>query len=358
MILPRRSQIAPPSPSVNYDDLPSPRRRKSTVGVNYNPAPQYASSSTPAPRKVGNVIHSPPPDDLNVGRDELDESITMPTTTKKRDRVTNGDGDEGDEEDGVEMGRKADARLSMVSRKSTGRGVVEPDADTDDEAPSELGAPSFRYDGNTGVDDGDLGLGSDDGEDGDAGLEKEAVAAEEGSEEEAAAPNEPERHPRPTARNGKRRVDPPPAKVLAKKRRTRLSRLDNGPSCPFVLAGGNLILRTDDEDGVHGDFVSRRSGRQHFKPLAYWRGEKFEYTRGPALPVIKEVVHIPPEYVEPFAAQRKRGRTGRSQSVRRGHGNGGSGRGSDEPEEAGWDEGTNPVGVVKDPSGRELYRRE
>lgn len=114
---------------------------------------------------------------------------------------------------------------------------------------------------------------------------------------------------------------------------------------------------------MHGDFVSRRSGRQHFKPLAYWRGEKFEYQRGNYLPVIKEVVHIPEEHIEPFAARNKRSRTGRSESVRptNGHANGhtnGHG-GTHEPEEAGWDDGTDPIGLVKEfPSGRETHRRE
>jgi len=106
--------------------------------------------------------------------------------------------------------------------------------------------------------------------------------------------------------------------------------------------------------------VSRRSGRQHFAPLAYWRGEKFEYQRGINLPVIKEVVHIPVSPVEPYAARSKRARTGRSQSARangNGHGNGHP-AGSYEPEEAGWDDGTDPIGMVKEfPSGKEIHRR-
>ena len=61
------------------------------------------------------------------------------------------------------------------------------------------------------------------------------------------------------------------------------------------------MLKLDDEDGVHGDFQTRRSGRQHFKPLKWWKGEKFEYKKGPQLAVIKEVVHVPDDYVEPLS---------------------------------------------------------
>jgi len=173
--LPRRSQVAPPSPAIDFDDLPSPGRRPSTIGVNFNLTPSTASASA---RKVGNIIHSPPPDpdEADLSADVLDEDLAsqaLPrsSNTKKRGRkstATNGDDDEGD---GVEMGRNTDARLSMASRKS---GVVDPGADTDEEEPSEVGGPSFRFDGN--LDDGVGGNGMDaDEEDAaaDAGLEED-----------------------------------------------------------------------------------------------------------------------------------------------------------------------------------------
>jgi len=235
--LPRRSQVAPPSPAIDFDDLPSPGRRPSTIGVNFNLTPSTASASA---RKVGNIIHSPPPDpdEADLSADVLDEDLAsqaLPrsSNTKKRGRkstATNGDDDEGD---GVEMGRNTDARLSMASRKS---GVVDPGADTDEEEPSEVGGPSFRFDGN--LDDGVGGNGMDaDEEDAeaDAGLEEAAMAAEVGSaeEDEDQAPNERERHPRPTGKRGKKRYDlPPAARVRAPKKRTRVSRLENG-ACPL-----------------------------------------------------------------------------------------------------------------------------
>jgi len=121
----------------------------------------------------------------------------------------------------------------LASRKS---GVVDPGADTDEEEPSEVGGPSFRFDGN--LDDGVGGNGMDaDEEDAeaDAGLEEAAMAAEVGSaeEDEDQAPNERERHPRPTGKRGKKRYDlPPAARVRAPKKRTRVSRLENG-ACPL-----------------------------------------------------------------------------------------------------------------------------
>lgn len=196
---------------------------------------------------------------MDLGDDELDEamvsqSVPKNTNSKKRSRPANGNGngdDEGDggedEGDGVEMGRNA-PRSSVASRKSVnGNGNVDPEADTDDEMPSEAGGPSFRFDGDGVEHDGDMGgLGGhdqqdqgnqedqedqeqdDEEDDDDAELEEVAIAAEEGSEDEA--PNEPERHPRVGAKPRKKRVDPPPAQVMAKKKRTRLSRLANSRS--------------------------------------------------------------------------------------------------------------------------------
>ena len=64
----------------------------------------------------------------------------------------------------------------------------------------------------------------------------------------------------------------------------------------------------------------RRSQREHYKPLEYWRGEKLVYGRtshtGPILvPQIKEIIRIPKEVSVPLGTKRKRGSTrARSQS--------------------------------------------
>ena len=64
----------------------------------------------------------------------------------------------------------------------------------------------------------------------------------------------------------------------------------------------------------------RRSQREHYKPLEYWRGEKLVYGRtshtGPILvPQIKEIIRIPKGVSVPLGTKRKRGSTrARSQS--------------------------------------------
>ena len=183
-------------------------------------------------------------------RTSIAKSTPASTSLRGVDAFEDGeDDDDGDE--GVEMGRDNNTRLSMISRKSMNR-TVDAEADTDDEMPSEAGGPSFRFDGNTEIDDinvegdgagqeeqtvEDIGVAAaavadddEDDDDDDAAMEEEAVAAEEG-EEDGEVPSEPERHPRPTAKRGRKRVDPIHSAVVAKKKKTtRLSRLENGQS--------------------------------------------------------------------------------------------------------------------------------
>ena len=245
--LPRRSQIAPPSPSVSFEQIPSPRKSKSSIGVIHRPS-------------TSNVMHSPPPDDINVDMsltmgDEVDEAMVsqiVPKSTKKLPRKSLAQpDDEGDEDDGVEMGRQ---RLSVASRKSNA--ALDPDADTDDERPSEAGGPSFRFE-EQNMDDGggdmeDYGGGDDGGGDGggdanedeeaddDAALEEAAMAAEEDDVEEDIAPGQTKpRRPKPAVIKRNRKVDRQ-SPIIREKKKTRLSRLANGMS----LAAENRQLFT------------------------------------------------------------------------------------------------------------------
>ncbi|ODO05031.1 hypothetical protein I350_05643 [Cryptococcus amylolentus CBS 6273] len=147
-----------------------------------------------------------------------------------------------------------------------------------------------------------------------------------------------------------RRKDPVPRRERsqsAQPRRARLSELD---------ANGN---------GVTGNFLTRRSGRQHIKPLEYWRGEKVVYAPGPGLAIVSEVVTIPEESAIPFAARNKR-RGHRAASASKGSGGGGGKRkrrGEDseeeeEEDEAGWDDKTEPTGLIQDfPGKAECHRK-
>ena len=64
----------------------------------------------------------------------------------------------------------------------------------------------------------------------------------------------------------------------------------------------------------------RRSKREHYKPLEYWRGEKLVYGRtnhsaSILVPQVKEIIRIPKEASVPLGSKRKRGSTrARSQS--------------------------------------------
>ncbi len=109
-----------------------------------------------------------------------------------------------------------------------------------------------------------------------------------------------------------------------------------------------MTLIIAEEDRWKGDFTTR-SGRKHLKPLQYWKGEKVNYGRGPGLAVIKEVVRIEDEPKAPLGS-RNRGRA-RSQSVKP--------KVDTVQEEAGWDEETEPVGLVTEfATNREIQRRK
>ncbi|WVQ92233.1 hypothetical protein IAS59_006042 [Cryptococcus gattii] len=125
--------------------------------------------------------------------------------------------------------------------------------------------------------------------------------------------------------------------TAAQRKRTRPSELGSG------------------DDGYHGNFVTRRSGRQHYKPLEFWRGEKVEYMRGPGCAVIKEIITIPEDPPIPLAARRSR-KNGRARS---GSVAAGKRKREDSVEdEEGWDHKTEPTGLVQDyPLGEECYRK-
>ncbi|GMK59792.1 hypothetical protein CspeluHIS016_0900090 [Cutaneotrichosporon spelunceum] len=68
-----------------------------------------------------------------------------------------------------------------------------------------------------------------------------------------------------------------------------------------------------------GDFVCRRSGRHHIKPLEWWRGERKEYEKGEFGPEVISIVRVPETVVVKPRATTRRGRgrgRGRSQTGR------------------------------------------
>ncbi|EJD02264.1 uncharacterized protein FOMMEDRAFT_86864 [Fomitiporia mediterranea MF3/22] len=104
----------------------------------------------------------------------------------------------------------------------------------------------------------------------------------------------------------------------------------------------------------------RRGTRARYKPLDWWRCEKVVYGRRESgtsmVPVIKGIIRIPKEPTGPLGSKGKRTRRSRSKAP----------QGDDEEEEdvvvfnpeEGWDDKTDPTGVVLDyHSGKEVQRR-
>ena len=102
----------------------------------------------------------------------------------------------------------------------------------------------------------------------------------------------------------------------------------------------------------------RKSTREHFKPLEWWRGERYVYGRekgsGPVLVApIKAIMRIPKEPPAPLGSKRKRSMRGRSKS-----------RVIEQPSvvynpEEGWDDDTaDECMILEYPGGMEKLRRE
>ncbi|KAF5323949.1 hypothetical protein D9611_008281 [Ephemerocybe angulata] len=108
----------------------------------------------------------------------------------------------------------------------------------------------------------------------------------------------------------------------------------------------------------------RRSAREHYAPLEYWRGEKVVYGRDRLVPSITEIIRIPKEPPAPLG-KRRRGRSrskSRAPSSKTGGGAGGGagagvGAGPANLEE-GWDDDTPSNAKVLDyRTGQEVERR-
>jgi hypothetical protein len=213
--------------------------------------------------------------------------------------------------------------------------------------------------------------GYEDEDEGGADLEEEAVAREDEDEDEDENDQEEEEDTvRPKKGQAKKKTKPAPVRrekrqveqpTGPKSKRMRVSQMGTGEWFPIFRSARVkplLTLRIGDDGAFEGDFRTRRSQRAKFTPLEWWRGEKFNWKRGEYGAQIEEVVKLQPDYVEPLAARNKKvaGRTGRGRSrstARR------SASVDPNREVEGWDELTNPIGVVNDwPQNKEIERRE
>lgn len=272
-------------------------------------------SSSPSTRKKG---RSKTP--RLVVEEEVDIDIDVQQEMYQEEEVEQEMQEEVDDEESQQPQRAG------AKRKNTGPAPMN---DSDDD-----GVPdTFDYSGGdvAQYDDAPPILSDDDD---DVSMEEAAIRAEnegESSGEEEAQPKRRARQPKivtVTRRPRAASSQPPEAK------RARVSQLppQEGPN------------------GYTGDFKTRRSGRTHFRPLEWWRGERMELERGLHGPVVAEVVHIPRSFANTRGRRQIR-KPSRQASSRPPD--------SDDDLEAGVDKATASVAVVnKFPDNNEVTRSE
>lgn len=140
----------------------------------------------------------------------------------------------------------------------------------------------------------------------------------------------------------------------ARKTTKRATALADGDVPKTIKRSRVSQLPAEGDAEYQGDFTTRRSGRRHFRPLAWWRGERFEYARGDIAPIVEAVVHVPASQPVPRPKARRQGRraTSRAPSAAR------SRAGTVEEPEHDLDENT-PTNhlILEYPSGQEVKRR-
>ncbi|WVQ93620.1 hypothetical protein IAU59_000696 [Kwoniella sp. CBS 9459] len=363
---PRRGKTQSPNHSTRN------AARKSKIGGNV--------SLGPVEDEAGDDNHLENEDSQEITPDSGRRKSRMSTMSRKSNATRNGDNLEDEDRDVDREGSYSDndngPEFSYDADANDGSGlngfddtVNDVSIGMDDDDVQRGGEISALIDDMAagGADEQDEEEEEEIDEGDDVSMEERAVADEErsgGEEEEedddggervSPVPKKRGRPPKKAAQT-KERGPPRPrgsreGSMAAKPIKTRISQIGTGEAS-----------ESEEEDGYHGNFKTRRSKRQHFKPLEWWRNEHFEYTRGHGLAVIKEVVTYPEEPPTPFAVRHKRSRTttGRSTSAapnakkRKDSVEDG---GADEDEES-WDAQTESLGLVQDyPSTNEVHRR-
>lgn len=304
---------------VRLPESPFIRPKKSTIGVDFDPNTPGTS------RRAAAQLHSPVNlegpgigDDLSAefDRHDLQVSVTEQVETTIVEEEQTMEVDE-EEQDDVETSQPVGKRRRS-SEKAKGPHPPVSSAITDsfnermdEDDASEPGEP-FDYDNDPQepdepMDDMDEvpqpnGHSDDDARyDDDADLEQRAMDEENGEDNGDSGDDEDhdlnlilEQNLAQMEKTGHRKRGAP---TTPKQKVKRVSTLP---------AEGNKY---------QGDFVTRRSGRNHFKPLEYWRNERVEYVRGEYGPVVASVVHVPPVETRPRKAARRARGQGRGRST-------------------------------------------
>ncbi|ORX35333.1 Mif2/CENP-C like-domain-containing protein [Kockovaella imperatae] len=324
---PRRSKATTASPAVGFDDLPTPKGRNGRQSTMSGASPGMALTS----RRKTSEAASPNIGDASfgVGDNYGDMGDYNPIELDVNDAMVNAAIE--DDEAPVRTKSKRSTQEARADEEEEEEEVEQHMADADD-------AASDASDGGGGggfeVDDGGEGMS----------LEEAAIAHENGDGDSVQHSDEDRRPLKKGGAKKRARKETGPA-------RSRTPQTVREPKHKRVSKFG-----VAEEEGYEGDFICRRSKRNHFAPLKYWLGEHFEYTRGQYQPVITEVVHVPEVPVESLGAKKKQ-RRARSRSAKPTRDD------SSEPVgrfgiEDGWDADTEPYGLVQDfVSQKEQQRR-
>ncbi|KAJ2930701.1 hypothetical protein H1R20_g6395, partial [Candolleomyces eurysporus] len=293
------------SSNVDFDKIPSPRPR---TMANAGPGPSRLSRSY--------VAHDDEPssepqqdngfdDSMDIGRGGYDDYEPQPAsdTTPRRTSFTHLDQDDDDDEENEPFNDFAER--------------------------DDLGSETPKHKNNKGKNRAVERDMEDEQMEDDIALGLSNVDQDEESQDE---PEEPEPEPEPRKKKVKISDEKPRTKTKSESKK--------------------------ENQDYHRDGV-RRSKRQHYKPLDYWRGEKVVYGRPDfssqeiMVPHIREIIRIPKEQSESLG-KRKRGRS-RSRTAQP------SAPGSKivafNPEE-GWDDDTPSNAKVLDyRNGQEVERR-
>ncbi|OXG75366.1 centromere protein C [Cryptococcus neoformans A2-102-5] len=348
--LPSRSRLPISSPAnASFDSVPSPSVRPSPRRSHHSAANRITSSLA----KTITKVQKPSADEgeslltLRNGLNQEEEREGSPVKSKKKTpRVASSDDDGSPTKDkkaaSPPKGRSASVSDNEPANDYEGGYEGNHTVDFDDLPPM---GPMDDYDIEAALrmereeDDEDVQNVDDNVVEEERTVEEEEMQVSESEDEEERPPvaAKKKKSPKKQADGKDRARSARSGSVVAQRKRTRPSELGPG------------------DDGYHGNFVTRRSGRQHYKPLEFWRGEKVEYMRGPGCAVIKEIVTIPEDPPVPLAARRSR-KNGRARdgSVAVGKRK----REDSVEDEEGWDHKTEPTGLVQDyPFGEECYRK-
>lgn len=309
------------SSEIDFDDIPSPRPRKSISRVAKAGPSSLSTSVTARNFEPDSDSDNEPADYGNYG-DDMDVS-----------GMENLNGDYGAEDSPPPP---SPPQRSSPRRKSFAQ--IDQEMDGPDEDETEVDEPEEPPpESPPRMEKGKRKAHLEDIQEEDEAVEEE-IAQGLNDVEQYDSEGEEEREPSPPPKKKQKVAE----KDRPKKNTSSKSKKENWGESVFLLHP----LRHQGQSSEPRDGV-RRSKRERFKPLEWWRGEKVVYGRtnssGPILvPTIKEIRRIPTDTPQPLGKHKRGFNRARSKTVDRK-----APPAVYNPEE-GWDDATDPFGEVYD----------